>query len=195
MDDTNRARHEQSLRDHPYLNLSEGEYVIILVRKHWLALALPLSVGIIILAALWTIQTNYAMIAAQLGLTGPAADPTALFLPTLAFSLFIMFGMFAVYFVYERNRFVLTNESVIQQIQFSIFAKREQIVGLGSIEDSSYTQSGIFAHIFNYGTIRLSTVGDEHTYVQNYVPNPRREISLLSNAVEAFKQERQIVKE
>lgn len=195
MDDSITARHEQSVRDYPYLNLSEGEYVIILVRKHWLSLAGPLSVGVFILALLWILQTNYEAIAVQIGLSGPVADPGLLLLPIIAFSIFIMFGMLIVYYVYDRNRFVLTNESVIQQIQFSLFGKREQVVGLGSVEDASYTQSGILPHLFNYGTIRLSTVGDEHTYVQNFVPNPRQEIMFLNDAVEKFKQDRQIVKE
>jgi hypothetical protein len=41
--------------------------------------------------------------------------------------------------------------------------------------------------ILDYGSIRLSTEGDETTYRFNYVSNPKKQIALLNNAVEAFK--------
>jgi hypothetical protein len=90
------------------------------------------------------------------------------------------------------NQFFLTNESVIQEIQVSLFARREQTVSLSNIEDASYHQHGILQTLLNYGSIRLSTEGDETTYRFYYVANPRREIAILNNAVEAFKNGRPI---
>ena len=94
--------------------------------------------------------------------------------------------------MYAQNRFFLTNESVIQEIQLSLFSKREQTVSLGNIEDASFSQKGILQTFFNYGSIRLSTEGDETTYRFQYVANPRHEIAILNNAVEAFKNGRPV---
>lgn len=91
-----------------------------------------------------------------------------------------------------QNRFFLTNESVIQEIQISLFSKREQTVSLMNIEDSSYSQKGILQTLFNYGSIRLSTEGDETTYRFNYVADPKNQVAVLNNAVEAFKNGRPV---
>ena len=61
------------------------------------------------------------------------------------------------------------------------------MVSLGSIEDASYKQHGILQTILNYGTIRLSTEGDETTYRFAYVSNPNKQVAILNDAIEAFK--------
>ena len=110
---------------------------------------------------------------------------------TMVMALFAIGGYVAVW-VYTQNRFFLTNESVIQEIQISLFSKREQTVSLANIEDASYSQQGPLQTIFNYGSIRLSTEGDETTYRFHYVANPKHEIAILNNAVEAFKNGRPV---
>ena len=120
-------------------------------------------------------------------ITGEAADVATATLPILLFDVLIALGMFIIYYVYVNNKFFLTNESVIQEIQHSLFARLEQTVSLSNIEDASYVQTNIIQTIFDYGSIRLSTEGDETTYRFTYVANPKRHIAVLNNAVEAFK--------
>lgn len=105
--------------------------------------------------------------------------------------LFVLGGVVST-IVYQANRFFLTNESVIQNIQTSIFSKKEQTVSLANIEDASFRQKGVIQHIFNYGSIRLSTQGDETTYRFDFVQNPQNQITLLNNAVESFKNGRPV---
>lgn len=94
--------------------------------------------------------------------------------------------------VYLRNQFFLTNESVIQEIQHGLFSRHEQTVSLGSIEDASFKQYGIIPHIFGYGLMRLSTEGQETTYRFNYVEHPKEQVAIVNNAVEAFKNGRPV---
>ena len=42
------------------------------------------------------------------------------------------------------------------------------IIDLISIEDASFKQDSLMQKLFNYGTFRLSTVGDETTYTFKY---------------------------
>ena len=74
----------------------------------------------------------------------------------------------------------------------SLFTRKEQTVSLANIEDASYDQKGIIQMLFNYGSIRLSTEGDETTYRFSYVANPKEQIAILNNAVEAFKNGRPV---
>ena len=105
--------------------------------------------------------------------------------------LFMAGGYLAVW-VYMNNRFFLTNESVIQEIQLSVFVHKEQTVSLMNIEDASYSQKGPLQVLLNYGSIRLSTEGEETTYRFDYVANPKVQIAILNNAVEAFKNGRPV---
>ena len=179
-------RHETSRRNYPRLNLSQGEYIISAVKRHvigiiqiWL-IALVL-VGTLILMASFFVADNQSGEALGLAVAG---------IGTL--SILVVVGALVATYVYNNNRFFLTNESVIQEIQDTVFSRHEQTVSLANIEDASYRQNGIIQHLLNYGTIRLSTEGDETTYRFSYVANPKQHIAKLNNAVEAFKNGRPV---
>jgi uncharacterized membrane protein YdbT with pleckstrin-like domain len=188
-------KHEESRKKYPHLNLTKGEYVITAIKRH------PIG-----LVQIWGLV--FALITAFGGLfgllfTGEGANgmldtlgedslSIGLAIMGVLFILILLGGLAASY-IYESNRFYLTNESVIQEIQISLFSKHEQTVNLANIEDASYKQSNIIQHMFNYGTIRLSTEGDETTYRFTYVGTPKRHIAVLNNAVEAFKSGRPVM--
>jgi hypothetical protein len=184
--------HEDSKRSFPLLNLSPGEYVLTAVRRHPIGLILPLATGTTLIGIALAVFFNYDIIVAALGVTGFLADISSIGVPIWVFVAIVALGMFISYYVYTNNKFFLTNESVIQEIQVSLFSRQEQTASLGSIEDASYTQHGILQQVLDYGDIRLSTEGDETTYRFNYVANPKAHIAQLNNAVEAFKNGRPV---
>jgi hypothetical protein len=181
------ARHERSKRLYPFLNLSDAEYVISAVRRHPIGLIIPIGLGTVVIALALSILANYEGFVDYFSITGAMANSDTVNLPIWLFSALIALGMFIIYYVYVNNKFFLTNESVIQEIQVTLFSRLEQTVSLSNIEDASYTQEGVLQTVFNYGSIRLSTEGDETTYRFTYVANPKMHIATLNNAVEAFK--------
>lgn len=187
-----RRRHERSLRLYPGLNLSEGEWVISAVRRHPIGLFLPLLAGVLLISAALSILANYDQIIQAPSFAFITVGVESIMLPVIAFVVAVALGMFIAYYVYVNNKFFLTNESVIQEIQHSIFSHHEQTVSLGNIEDASYTRRGIIQHLLNYGDIRLSTEGEETTYRFSFVAAPKEHIAQLNNAVEAFKNGRPV---
>lgn len=188
-----KARHDESILRYPELNLSEGEFVISAVRRHPIGLILPVGLTtflILLTIAGLAMYPSFVQTNSSNSLTLPAFGD-AILVGTLLVALFAIGGYIAVW-VYLNNKFFLTNESVIQEVQTSLFTKREQTVNLANIEDASFRQKGIIQGLFNYGAIRLSTEGDETTYRFNYVNNPKQQIALLNNAVEAFKNGRPV---
>lgn len=188
-------RHEESRRKYPHLNLTKGEYVITAIKRHPIGLV---QVWGVVMALIGAFGGLFGLL-----FTGEGANGLLDTLGEESLSIglagmgvlfvLILMGGFAASYIYESNRFYLTNESVIQEIQISLFSKHEQTVNLSNIEDASYKQSNIIQHMFNYGTIRLSTEGDETTYRFTYVGNPKRHIAVLNNAVEAFKSGRPVM--
>lgn len=175
-------RHDESVAKYPDLNLSKQEYIISAVRRHPIGLIAPVAVGGLLIVVILALLGLYPELV-------PGGNPplSSLILPAFLVVVLIAIGIYSVVWVYLNNKFFLTNESVIQEIQTSLFAHNEQTVSLGNIEDASYTQTGVFQLLFNYGSIRLSTEGDETTYRFSYVSNPKQQIATLNNAVEAFK--------
>ena len=185
--DIDMLKHERSKKSFPNLDLNVGDYVVSSVRRHPIGLVLPFISGIILISAAFFLLFNYDLIAKSFQLTGSAADSSTIILPVIIFIILVMIGEYIAYYIYSSNTFFLTNDSIIQEIQTGLFSKSEHIVSLGNIEDASYSQDGIIQHLLNYGSIRLSTVGDETTYRFLYVANPKAQITMLNNAVDNFK--------
>ena len=183
-------RHEESRKQYPHLNLSRGEYVLTAVRRHPIGLLKIWAIGFLFILAF--------MVMYFLSFVGPSATAelqqySGIGAGVLTLMLILITaGVLVATYVYTANRFYLTNESVIQEIQSSLFSKHEQTVSLSNIEDASFKQGGILPTMLNYGTIRLSTEGDETTYRFSYVANPKHHIAALNNAVEAFKNGRPV---
>ncbi|HSX29793.1 MAG TPA: hypothetical protein VLE73_04520 [Candidatus Saccharimonadales bacterium] len=190
-------RHAESVKNFPSLNLSNGEYIISAVSRHpigilriWAAAFLVILALIGLFSVLFTQNTGSSV---DTAFGTDVSSFNAIGIGVIAIMMILAaIGALIGTYVYNNNRFYLTNESVIQEIQNSLFSKHEQTVSLANIEDASFEQSGIIPTLLNYGRIRLSTEGDETTYRFNYVADPKKHIAVLNNAVEAFKNGRPV---
>lgn len=188
--DEAKKRHDESTAKYPQLNLSDGEYIINEVRRHPIGLIPMVGVTAFLVVAIMGGLAAYPSLQQNSGGTLPPFD--SLILPAILLIVLVLLGGYIAIWVYLNNRFFLTNESVIQEIQTTLLARHEQTVSLSNIEDASYKQAGIFETMFNYGSIRLSTEGDETTYRFYFVSDPKKQIAVLNNAVEAFKNGRPV---
>ncbi len=185
-----KERHDKSVEKFPWLNLSDHEYIIVAIRRHPIGLLIPAAFTAISIAIVFTMIFNFPFISSQVGI--PMSAYGLIMLIGILMIILLLVGGYAAIWVFTNNRFFLTNESVIQEIQAGLFTHREQTVSLMNIEDASYNQNGPLRTLLNYGTIRLSTEGDETTYRFDYVANPKDHIAILNNAVEAFKNGRPV---
>src|SRR5690606_34489847 len=141
-------RSEESRRKYPSLNLSEGEHIILDVRRHPIGLFLPVGVTFLTLVLILGFAAAYPLIVtpSSAGFALPSGGD--IWLVAILLSLLVaIFGYFATW-IYMQNKFFMTNESVIQEIQHSLFSKHEQTVSLGSIEDASYRHANFIQTIF-----------------------------------------------
>ncbi|MES2876526.1 MAG: hypothetical protein V4678_03595 [Patescibacteria group bacterium] len=189
--DDNARRHDESMKQYPHLNLSEAEFVVLDVKRHPVGLMLPVLATAFTILALTAALIFYP--AESSSVAGPALPAyEAVFPIMMLVMLAVGVGGSIAVWVYLQNQFYMTNESVIQEIQHSLLSRHEQTVSLGSIEDASFKQSGLMQMMLDYGTVRLSTEGEETTYRFNYVANPRNHVAILNNAIEAFKNGRPV---
>ncbi|HRF28237.1 MAG TPA: PH domain-containing protein [Candidatus Saccharibacteria bacterium] len=179
-----------SKKRYPHLNLSEGEFVILDIKRHPIGLLIPVGATALLLIVQMIVLILYPASPETAVATLPSFD--VVLWPIVLLMILTAAGGFIAVWVYLQNQFYMTNESVVQEIQHSVFSRHEQTVSLGSIEDASFRQSGFLQTILNYGTIRLSTEGEETTYRFSYVASPRNQVAVLNNAIESFKNGRPV---
>lgn len=179
------ARHLKSRSTYPTLNLSEGEHVIKEIRRHPIGLVPIIGAASLVFVAGLVLLLLYPMIEKS---AAPGAFPpfSSIVLPVAMVIIFIALIAYAAATIYNANRFFLTNESVIEEIQNSLFARKEKTVGLHSIEEVTFRQDNIFQNMFDYGTV-LMTIEGHTIYTFQYVGNPKALVDLLVNTIEDSK--------
>lgn len=179
--------HEASVKLFPDVSLSEQEYVIYEVKRHAIGI-----IGAVILAVMLGLLVILGL--GLYPLIVPSGNPpfSSLLLPAALLLALIGFVTYIVAWVYQKNRMFITNESVIQQVQLSLFSYHEKTVGLAEVKDISYSQSGVLELMFDYGSIVMTIEGDDETYRFSRVTSPKNVAHILTSIVEDFKSGRQI---
>lgn len=172
-----KADHAISVHDYPELDLGETEYVIIDIERTKLFPILAHTVaivGYIFFTIVAVLDVN-----GWLGIEGGGIFSVISFLVTIILATICYLAVW----MYNRNQMIVSNQRIFDKIQSSLFAYRMQSIELEHIEDLSYARVGILANIFNYGSVRFSTVGNEHTYELTFVHDPENQIKAIKKAV------------
>lgn len=188
-----KQKHEASIKKYPYLNLGSEEYVLHVVKKH-----IGNKIKTLAVAGLVTVLTILFLLAYLIFFGKDFASPDYLLIFFSGISIIALALIFASMSlsVNKNNRFFLTNKSIIQQIQLNPFSKNQKTVGLGNVEDISFKEEGFAATLFGFGSIQvISDEGKDTIYNFNNVANPRTEMRILNNAVEAYKEGREVTGE
>jgi len=92
--------------------------------------------------------------------------------------------------VYNGNRWIITDDSLTQVNQLSLFDKQSSQLSLGNLEDVTSEKNGILPHIFNYGMLKVETAGERSKFVFPYCPDPDSYAQKILAARENFEQGR-----
>lgn len=155
-----KIRHERSKKDFPGLKLDEGEYVEFFFKRAKICLKM---IWWATFAGLVIVLIGFLVVVMQ---QDAIDDMGRRFLFILLFALLaaaVIIWMMALK-LYNGNKLYITNKHVTQMVMRSPVSTSINIIDLESVEDASFHQKNIMQKIFRYGTLRLSTVGDETTY-------------------------------
>lgn len=179
--------HEQSKAEYPRLNLSENEYVLQAIERHpigklgvWAMLGI---VAVLVIVGLIFYGANYASWSNGLNNTKlPSTGIVAL--PGILVIILLAIGAFIASKVYDGNRIYLTNESLIQHVQTSLFSTKNEQLNLVKIEDVTVAQDGILPKMLNYGTVEINTMDSGDPHILTLVRNPQSAADAIHNAAE-----------
>lgn len=184
-----KLRHARSTKDFPGLKLEDNEFVELVIRRSKIGLILiwaGMALGCIVLLALLFL----IMQASEGGLAFRVDASAKSFLYLIVYVLLgvlIIAGLIGTR-VYRGNELIVTNKRLVQKTTASLFSQSTNIIDLISIEDVSFRQAGIIEYIFKLGTIRMSTVGDETTYIFKYADTLSSELETITHLVHTEKE-------
>ncbi len=185
--------HKQSKQKYNDIQFRDKEFVLKVIKRHPIGLAVIwviTTVIIVLMGIIWSLvffspDSIFAnMEPHQLSIVTNMSS--IIFASIVAISL--VFGYIST-MIYRANRMIVTTEKLIQYMSNGLFDVKKQTIDLGWIEDVSYHKTGIAATIFDYGSIRMSTIGDESTYYLKFTLNPEQTTSQLNELILAVKNE------
>jgi len=96
-----------------------------------------------------------------------------------------LFSFVAVY-LDRKNELIVTNENIIQLLQFGLFNRQVSQLNLAKIQDVSVDQRGILAHVFNFGVVEVETAGEVANFRFIYAPNANLIAKIIIEAHEDY---------
>lgn len=88
-------------------------------------------------------------------------------------------------FLYKNNVVLITSEKITQMLYLSLFNRKISQLSIADVQDVTVRQDGIFAHIFNYGTLTIETAGEQSNYTFTFTPEPYETAKALVGSHEA----------
>lgn len=163
--------------------LEPGECVLKVVRKSAIGLIGIYLVAIIAAAAIVTLVIVISPSTFEATGTKEKGSLTAIF--GLAAVLLALI-LFTVTYIYRQSRLLVTDRSLVQIMQKTLFIRKVSRLSMSNVEDVSEEQRGILASIFNYGTLMVQTAGERENFVFPLCPNPAVLADRIIEAREAY---------
>lgn len=170
-----------------FIEFDDNERLVGEIRKHPFGLLVIDIVGFSITALLAIIPISLALNLDTFDLGGSpnssAISGLLIFVGVLLATLSIIATLISA-MLYRNNVIYVTSDKIAQVLYTSLFNRKMSQLSIGDVQDVTVTQKGIFARIFNYGTLVIETAGEQQNYTFNYVPDPYQSARLIVGAHE-----------
>ncbi len=113
-----------------------------------------------------------------------ALGPTAFALGRGAYLLFILVFGLTQFYDYYLDVWIVTNERIVDIQLKGLFSRTTSETRLYRVQDVTAQMQGIFATIFDYGTVHVQTAGATGRFVFEQMPDPDEVVHHISKLVE-----------
>jgi len=174
---------------HPMVVLQPGERVICDIKRHpfgIMAMYAAALIAVIIVIVLAFMAPNIFTQSASS--TGTTSDGVvrAVQAGAIVFCALIVLVLLVATVVYWQNHWIVTDDSITQITQDSLFGRRVSQLSMENLEDVTIDQHGILQTLFDFGTLRAETAGEKSKFVFAYCPNPKKMARAILEVHENF---------
>lgn len=145
--------------------VDSDERTVLIVKKHMfgiLQLYIASGVGIAMSLILLTFLLSEGISASLMAIIGVAG---------LVVGGFVVIILLLATYIYFENKLIITNKNITQVLQRGLFSRKVSQLSMTNVEDVTADQHGFFATLFNYGTLKIETAGEQMNFHFTYTPN------------------------
>jgi hypothetical protein len=149
--------------------LEPGESIVTIVHKHIIGLIGMYLVAIVAIAAIFVLVISVSP--GTFDTNSTTISPLLSGIIILGAILLVLI-LFTATHIYRQNRLLITDRSLVQITQKSLFINKASRLSFSNVEDVSAEQRGILASIFGYGTLMIQTAGERENFDFTFCPSP-----------------------
>lgn len=153
-------------------SISKSETKVADIRQHLFGLLIVyIQTAVGLLLSLGLIFVLLDSVLDTMGLSESSIRAITYFLGLIAVTISLGFIVLAAR-VYNANQLIVTDENITQITQAGLFNRKVSELSMSNVEDVTAQQHGVFAHLFNYGILKIETAGEQNNFQFFYCPNP-----------------------
>lgn len=145
------------------------EEIILVVRRHWLALNAPFFLGAVLtffgLLLFIIVRNNNFFTLSPFWASIESIIGGMLFIFLLAF-------VFTSWMLNYLDILILTSKRIVVIEQNTLFSRKVSVLDLDSIQDVSITEKGFFETILGMGAVFIQTAGEMPNFQYKHIANP-----------------------
>ncbi len=153
------------------IEFDDDEVIICEIRKHTFGLFLIYLTGLLIAVVGFTVSIYLSLWLKSSAfistVSGQSLAVIGLVVATLVIVLTLVYA-----FIFSNNTLLVTSEKIAQILYKSLFDRKVSQLNINDVQDVTFSQVGIFARAFNYGTLVIETAGEQQNYTFTFAPNP-----------------------
>jgi membrane protein YdbS with pleckstrin-like domain len=165
-----------------------GEKVILKVRKHPIVFFIDsffCFVLILLPIALWGIAFIADM---ELDIPQESIIGLVIVLAVSLYYLYALLFLFFSFFIYFLDRWIVTEQHIIDIKQTSLFSRTVAKQEIGRVQDVTADVRGFFQTIFNFGNVYIQTAGEQERFIFENVPDPHGIVNTIMKTMDQTKQ-------
>ena len=163
--------------------LEPGECILTVVRRSIVGL---LGIYLVATAAVLAILALVVALSPDTFDTSSVNISPALSAIIVVGAVLLVLILFTATHVYRQSRLLVTDKSLVQVMQKTLFNRKVSRLSMSNVEDVSEEQRGFIASFFNYGTLTVQTAGTEDNFVFSLCPDPAKLADRIIEARQAY---------
>jgi uncharacterized membrane protein YdbT with pleckstrin-like domain len=151
--------------------ISPEERISLIIRRHWVVLAIKLLLFVLILALVLTAEAVLKSAYPEL-LAGWPNSALELIRITLLMIFFL--GLLSAWTMYYLNVQIITNERLVDVNQRGLLHHDTSELSMDRVQDVTVEINGLLPNLLDYGTVYVQTAGEKDYFTFEYVPKPHQ---------------------
>lgn len=171
---------------HEKLPIDSDETVLGVYRHHPIAYIIPLLLALLMITVVAALA--YLLTSVSTTDTAPIVDPSSrqyIVIGTVIFSVLVLVFSYIPVWTKMQDQLILTDESILQILQTSLFSDKVSQMGLQHVNDVT-VRAGFWGNMLGFGHLTIETPGEQDNYEYRYLPNANTAAREISEAHERF---------